>query len=113
MTINKNNIIKFFIALVWVIVGAGCIALLVSAVRIKEAKYCSGVEINITGVSNTFFIDKTDVYNIIKNYGGDSTQKKSLLSIDLKKIERALEKDVWIKNAELFFDNNNFLKVSV
>ena len=53
------------------------------------------------------------MYNIIKNYGGDSTQKKSLLSIDLKKIERALEKDVWIKNAELFFDNNNFLKVSV
>ncbi len=113
MTINKKDIIKFFIALVWVIVGAGCIALLVSAVCIKEAKYCSGVEINITGVSNTFFIDKTDVYNIIKNYGGDSTQKKSLLSIDLKKIERALEKDVWIKNAELFFDNNNFLKVSV
>ncbi|MCY7292336.1 MAG: FtsQ-type POTRA domain-containing protein [Ferruginibacter sp.] len=113
MTINKVNIIKFFIALVWVIVGAGCITLLVSAVHSKEAKYCSGVEINITGVSNTFFIDKTDVYNIIKNYGGDSTQRKSLASIDLKKIERALEKDVWIKNAELFFDNNNFLKVSV
>jgi len=113
VTINKTNIIKFFIALVWVIVGAGCITLLVSAVHSKEAKFCSGVGINITGVSNTFFIDKTDVYNIIKNYGGDSTQKKSLAAIDLKKIERALEKDVWIKNAELFFDNNNFLKVSV
>ena len=113
MTINKKYIIKIFTALLWVMVGAGCITLLVSAVRSKEAKYCSGVEINITGVSNTFFIDKTDVYNIIKNYGGDSTQKKSLASIDLKKIERALEKDVWIKNAELYFDNNNFLKVSV
>ena len=113
MTINKKNIINFFTALLWLAVGAGCITLLVSAVRSKEAKYCSGVEINITGVSNTFFIDKTDVYNIIKNYGGDSTQKKSLASIDLKKIERALEKDVWIKNAELYFDNNNFLKVSV
>ncbi len=113
MTINKKNIIHFFTALLWIAVGAGCITLLVSAVHSKEAKYCSGVEINITGVSNTFFIDKTDVYNIIKNYGGDSTQKKSLASIDLKKIERALEKDVWIKNAELFFDNNNFLKVTV
>ena len=113
MKINKKNIIKFFTALLWVLVGAGCITLLVSAVHSKENKYCNGVEINITGVSNTFFIDKTDVYNIIKNYGGDSTQKKSLASIDLKKIERALEKDVWIKNAELFFDNNNFLKVTV
>ena len=113
MTFNKKNIIRFFTGLLWVMVGAGCITLLVSAVRNKEAKYCNGVEINITGVSNTFFIDKTDVYNIIKNYGGDSTKKKSLVSIDLKKIEKALEKDVWIKNAELYFDNNNFLKVSV
>ena len=85
MTINKNNIIKFFTALLWVAVGVGCITLLVSAVHSKENKYCNGVDINITGVSNTFFIDKTDVYNIIKNYGGDSTQKKSLASIDLKK----------------------------
>lgn len=113
MTFNKKNIIKFFTALLWLVVGAGCVTLLISAVRSKETKVCKGVEINITGVSNTFFIDKTDVYNIIKNFGGDSTQKKALASIDLGRIEKALEKDVWVKNAELYFDNNNFLKVSV
>ncbi|MFN0083399.1 MAG: cell division protein FtsQ/DivIB [Ferruginibacter sp.] len=113
MTFNKKNIVKFFTALLWLVVGAGCITLLISAVRSKETKVCQGVEINITGVSNTFFIDKADVYNIIKNFGGDSTQKKSLASIDLGRIEKALEKDVWVKNAELYFDNNNFLKVLV
>lgn len=113
MTFNKKNIVKFFTALLWLVVSAGCVTLLISAVRSKETKVCKGVEINITGVSNTFFIDKTDVYNIIKNFGGDSTQKKSLASIDLGRIEKALEKDVWVKNAELYFDNNNFLKVSV
>ncbi len=113
MKVNKQNIIKFLINLMWVVVGSACIALLVSAVHSKEVKVCKAVEINITGVSSNFFIDKTDVYNIIKNFGGDSTQKKSLASIDLGRIEKELEKDVWVKNAELYFDNNNCLKVSV
>lgn len=113
MKINKQNIIRFFINLLWVLVGSASIVLLVSAVHNKEVKVCKGVEINISGVSTNFFIDKTDVYNIIKNFGGDSMQKKSLASIDLGRIEKALEKDVWVKNAELYFDNNNFLKVSV
>jgi cell division protein FtsQ len=113
MKIRKQNIIKFFTNLTWLLVGSACVALLVSAVHSKETKVCKGVEINISGVSNNFFIDKTDVYNIIKNFGGDSTQKKSLGSIDLGRIEKALEKDLWVKNAELYFDNNNFLKVSV
>ena len=113
MKINKQNIIRFFINLLWVLVGSASIVLLVSAVHNKEVKICKGVEINISGVSTNFFIDKTDVYNIIKNFGGDSMQKKSLASIDLGRIEKALEKDVWVKNAELYFDNNNVLKVSV
>ncbi len=97
----------------WVVVGSACIALLVSAMHSKEGKVCKSVEINISGVSSNFFIDKTDVYNIIKNFGGDSLQKKSLGSIDLGRIEKELEKDLWVKNAELYFDNNNCLKVSV
>ena len=113
MRVSKQNIIRFLINLTWVVVGLACIALLISAVHIKENKVCKGVEINISGVSSNFFIDKTDVYNIIKNFGGDSTHKKSIGSIDLGRIEKALEKDVWVKNAELYFDNNNWLKVSV
>lgn len=104
---------KLLSGLVWTLVSIGCIWLLVSAVHSKDAKRCRGVDITIAGVSNNFFIDRSDVYAIIKNFGGDSNAKKSLSAIDLKQIERALEKDVWIKNAELFFDNNDRLKVSV
>jgi cell division protein FtsQ len=111
--INKNKIKKILTGLVWTLTGISCIWLLVSAVHSKDAKRCKGVDITISGVSNNFFIDKGDVYAIIKSFGGDSTARKSLAAIDLGKIEHALEKDVWIKNAELFFDNNDRLKVSV
>ena len=113
MAISKNKIKNLFTGLAWTLVSIGCIWLLVSAVHSKDAKRCKGVDITIAGVSNNFFIDKSDVYAIIKKFGGDSTARKSLSAIDLGKIEHALEKDVWIKNAELFFDNNDRLKVSV
>lgn len=86
---------------------------MVSAVHKKDTTHCSGTDIEISGVSSNYFIDRSDVYAIIKNNGGDSTTKSSLSSVDLKRIEKVLEKDVWIKNAELFFDNNDRLKVFV
>ena len=113
MTINKNKILGFFSALLWSVTGAGCITLLVSAAYKKDAKRCKGVEIDIAGVSNNFFIDKHDVYEIVKKFGGDSSLKKQIASINLRQIEKELEKDLWIKNAELFFDNNNVLKITV
>lgn len=97
----------------WLLAGTGCIVLLVSGVRSKNAQHCKAVQIEISGVSDNFFIDKTDVYNIIKNFGGDSTGRRSLAAVDLRLIEKELEKDVWVKKAELFFDNNDILKVKV
>lgn len=110
---TKYNTKKILRSIAWMLIGIVCITLLISAVHNKESKVCKAVEIEISGVSNNFFIDKNDVYAIIKNFGGDSTQQKTLEEINLKQIERELEKNVWIKNAELFFDNNNVLKVSI
>jgi cell division protein FtsQ len=113
MSSTKYNTKKIVRSILWMLIGIVCITLLISAVRNKEAKVCKKVEIEISGVSNNFFIDKNDVYRIIEKFGGDSTQQNALAEINLKQIERELEKNVWIKNAELFFDNNNVLKVSV
>ncbi len=113
MPITLKHIKRIVASVLWALVAVGCITLLAAAVKNKETKYCNGVDITITGVNNIFFIDKSDVYAIIKNYGGDSTEKKSLAAIDLKLIEKELKKDVWVKNAELYFDNNNILKVFV
>ena len=113
MSNTKYNTKKILRSILWMLIGIVCVTLLISAVLNKEATICKAVDIEISGVNNNFFIDKNDVYAIIKNFGGDSTQQRALADINLKQIERELEKNVWIKNAELFFDNNNVLKVSV
>lgn len=99
--------------MLWCMVAIAGIVLLVAAVRSKDVKLCKGVQIEIIDVSNNFFIDQADVMNIITNFVGGKPEGRAISQFDLGAIERNLKKDVWIKNAELFFDNNEILRVSV
>ena len=109
----KINIKKFLFTLLWCAVAVAGIVLLQAAVHSQNVKKCKGVEIDIRGVNNNFFIDKADVLTTIKNFTGGNPVGRSMGSFNLRAIENNLEKDVWIKNAELFFDNNDVLQVSV
>lgn len=113
MSKSKLNIKKIVLATMWVGFALATVVLLVAAVNIKNEKKCVAVEIEIEGVSNHFFIDKTDVLAIIKNYLGANPVGMAVDVFDLKSIEHNLETDVWIKNAELFFDNNEILRVNI
>ncbi|MEP7142633.1 MAG: hypothetical protein ABI707_07175 [Ferruginibacter sp.] len=97
----------------WTAIGAGTVVLLVAAIQQKDAKKCTEVNINIKGVSNIFFVDKNDVLNTIISISGGKPVGKQVGSFNLKAMETALQKNVWIKNAQLFFDNNENLQVNV
>src|SRR5882757_4550790 len=101
------------LGIVWACIGAGAIVLLVAAIRKKDAKQCKDVVIDIKGVSNNFFVDKTDVLNIVSKIADGNPKGKSIGSFDLKTMETELEKSTWIRSAELFFDNNEILRVTV
>lgn len=109
----KLSIKKILFTILWLFIGVSGVVLLVAAVRSKNEKICKGIEIEISGVSNNFFIDKADVLSIVKNFAGGIPKGKTLNAFNLGAIESNLEKNVWIKNAELFFDNNDLLRVSV
>jgi len=113
MSKGQLNIKKIALTAIWFGFAISTVVLLVAAVNVKNEKKCTGVEIDIQGVSNHFFIDKTDVSGIIKNYLGGNPIGKTVDLFDLKAIEQNLETDVWIKNAELFFDNNEVLRVNI
>ena len=116
---KKYTIKNILLTTLWVALGGATIFLLVAAVKTKEAKRCKGIEINIHGVSNNFFVDKKDILNSITTMEetnpahGAPGVGKTIGSFNLKKMEQELEKDVWIKSAEMFFDNNETLQVTV
>ena len=111
--INKSKLKKIISLTMWILLGSGTIALLVSAIYVKDSKKCNGVSIEITGVSNNFFIDKKDVQDIIKSTVGNKINGKPIREFDLNKIEKELKKDVWISKADLYFDRNGVLKAEI
>ncbi|MDO9373544.1 MAG: hypothetical protein Q7T76_03975 [Ferruginibacter sp.] len=97
----------------WIIVAAGMVVMLVAAIQKKDAQHCSGLNITIRGVSNHFFVDKKDIQQTIRLISGGNPVGKSIGSFNLQSIEEALQKNIWVRSAQLFFDNNEVLQVNV
>ena len=101
-----------FVAL-WVAIGGGMLVLLIAAIGKQKKDHCKDYTISIKGVKNNYFVDDKDVLKLLKAAakGEIKGQKKS--SFNLLQIEQQLEKNVWIRDAELYFDNRDVLHVSV
>ncbi len=113
---RRYSIKKILLALLWVTVGTGTTVLLVAAIKKKDAAKCTNIEITITGIEKTGdqkFVDDDDILATIKKFSDGNPGGRSIGAFDLQKIEMELEKSKWVKNAELFFDNNDILKVNL
>ncbi|MBS1743074.1 MAG: hypothetical protein JST81_08560 [Bacteroidetes bacterium] len=110
--LSKFNIRKILLTTMWIAIGCSTVALLVAAVHSKDVKKCKGLDINIHGVSNNFFIDEADVKRIISSYTGN-IEGTRIDGFNLVSMENELRREVWIKSAELYFDNNGILKANV
>jgi cell division protein FtsQ len=114
MTIKKRYSIKnILLTTLWIVLGGATVFLLASGIKSKGEHQCKGVDIDIHGVSNNFFVDKKDILNSITASEAANPVGKATGSFNLKKLEVELQKNVWIKAAQLFFDNNEVLKVMV
>jgi cell division protein FtsQ len=112
MRIHKN-ITKIFVLAFWLLISTGVLVLLVAAVNIKNRQTCKAVDIDITGVEEFLFLDKNDVRNTITEHELRKPEGKPVASFNLQQLERVLEKNVWVRDAELFFDNNMVLHVQI
>jgi cell division protein FtsQ len=106
--INWKNIL---VQCLWLILGVGTIILLEAALRKKDNKTCVDVKVEFIGTENEQFSDEEDVMDLLNSDG--AVIGKGIAQIDLKSLENALKKNLWVKNAEIFFDNNEMLHVKV
>jgi cell division protein FtsQ len=111
----KLNIRKLVSAAFWSVAGAGVLVLLIAAIRYRNANVCRGFHIEIAGSApkEALFVDKKGIADILTAAGAAKGQNKPIHSFDLRHLESALGRNVWIKEAQLFFDNNDILQVKV
>lgn len=107
----KHQIKKVFFLAIWITIGAGIMVLLIAAIRERKDKTCRGYSIRITGAGEKRFMDEQRVVDMLKQNG--SIRGRSIKRFDLQAIEQRLERNAWVRNAELFFDNKMVLQVRV
>jgi cell division protein FtsQ len=112
MVVNKN-IRRWMIIATWALMSLGLVVLLVSAISRKKSAKVKETVVSIAGASNYVFVDENAVQSIVKMTCGGAPTDMTVAAIDLEKIESALEKEAWIRNAELFIDNNNLLQIRI
>ena len=112
MSITKN-IRRIIFICIWVLAGTGFVVLLIAAVNSRNHQVCQGYEIEIKDAEKAIFIDKKDIEKVLTANHTVLLKNKPVKSIDLNIIEARIKKEPWIKDAEIFFDNNERLKVSV
>ena len=108
-----NKIKKILARSCWTLLGVGVIVLLISARNKKSLMVCQKVEITIKGVHNNIFIDEKDVEKILHSVIDGELVGKPLKYFDLSEIQETLQKNDWIKRAEVYFDNNEILWVNI
>jgi cell division protein FtsQ len=111
---TKKTIRKILFIGMWVAIGGGMLTLLLAAIGKQNKDVCKGYEITIKGErTKDFFVDNSDIAGMLKYAAKKDLKGEPRSSINLAEIEASLEKNPWIKDAQLYFDNKGMLRVSV
>ncbi len=123
MAINVS-IRKLLFVVAWCVAGGCMLILLVAAIKQRNNKTCTGYRIDIAagaGPAGGRFIDKKEIEGMLaamipSGAAGAWPGKwigRPILSFDLPRMESVLEKNAWVRDAQLFFDNNGLLRVNI
>ena len=109
----KTTIRKVLFVGLWLCIGGGMLTLLLAAITKKKRGECSDYSIIIKGATKNLFIDDKDVEQIIMKATKSKIKGLAVSSFNLSELEKSLEKNTWINDAELYFDNQDVLHVTV
>ena len=87
--------------------------LLLAAISKKNKGQCKDYSITIKGAKNNFFIDKKDVEQLLMKATHGNIKGVQVSSFNLHSLEQMLEGHTWISDAELYFDNQDVLHISI
>jgi len=101
----------FFAA--WIAVLGGITTLVIAANGKTQSRTCKGIVVSINGDGEKMFVEKDDVLREIQRTANGPIVNRQFAAINLGQLERSLEKNAWIRDAELYFDTKDILHVSV
>lgn len=113
MTNWKHTAITWTRRTLWLATGVCLVVLLMAAMREEDAARCTGVDIQIYGVSTHYFVDQADILEAVRSFCGGEPEGQRITSFNLRDLESSLRKNVWVKSVEAYFDKRHTLRISV
>ncbi len=110
---NRRKLYIILGRTLWMLLIAAIVVLLQSAMKSKQQSSCRGILVNIAAVNGKVFIDENDVKQIMAGFSSGKIEGRMLKSFPLRKMEARLRQEVWISDAQLFFDNEGYLHANV
>lgn len=110
---SKKTIKKIALIAVWAAICGGLFTLLLAANGRKKDLVCRDVSVFIRGTGENYFIGKSDISGMLRHGHKRSLKGELVQNIDLARLEQELETNAWIQDAELYFDSQNTLHVTV
>lgn len=88
--------------------------LLIAAAGKQKRNTCKDYVVTIKGNRDeSFFLDKSEIIRLLKVAAKGNIKGQSKESFNLQEMEDLLENNMWIKDAQLYFDNKDALHVVV
>jgi cell division protein FtsQ len=115
----KTTIRKILFITIWLCIGGGMFTLLLAAINKKNKGLCKDYSIVMKNAHNNFspgccaFIDKNDIEQLLVKTINGNIKGRPVASFHLLELEQMLEQNAWIADAELYFDNQDKLNITV
>ena len=109
----KRFIRKLAFAAFWLTICGGMLTLLIAAMGKQRKDICRDYRISLKGPTQKFFMDAAQVESMVKKEAQGKITGRAKATLNLQSMEAMLEKNVWIKDAELYFDNRDVLHINI
>lgn len=109
----KKKVVRVFGILMLTACIIGLVVLTSFNAHRQDEIVCENVDIAIDHESGMFFLDIEDVKGILLHQFGDSVKGDQLQKIDVGRIEKVLENDAYVQDAETWLDANGELHIKI
>lgn len=111
---NSKDLIKTLKKLSWVALIFAVAAVVISAIERKETSQVEEVRIEIAPLKDsTWMIRKGDILLTIERSFGYALESLPIISVEVERLERVLENDPFILNADVYVDAGNRVNIEI
>ena len=110
---RKYKLKRILRTTLWSLAGIALFVLLLSAMHRNSKLVCMGMEIAIEGYNHEMYISEEEVKTMLEAELDSKIEGAPFEKLELRKLEKSLQRNPWISKAQLFVDNQQMLHVNI